>query len=45
MSASGNKSILVLGAAGLIGHFVASDLSRRGFAVTTVARRFASGSA
>jgi uncharacterized protein YbjT (DUF2867 family) len=40
MSASGNKSILVLGAAGLIGHFVASDLSCRGFAVTAVARRF-----
>lgn len=40
MSASGDKSILVLGASGLIGHFVASDLSRRGFAVTAAARRF-----
>jgi uncharacterized protein YbjT (DUF2867 family) len=40
MSASGNKSILVLGGSGLIGHFVASDLSRRGFAVTAAARRF-----
>src|SRR5438105_587053 len=40
MSASGNKSIVVLGASGLIGHFIASDLSRRGFAVTAVARRF-----
>jgi len=40
MGASGSKSILVLGASGLIGHFVAGDLSRRGFAVTAVARRF-----
>ncbi len=40
MSGSGDQSIVVLGAAGLIGHFVASELSRRGFAVTAVARRF-----
>ena len=36
--ASGN--ILVLGASGLIGHFVTDDLRARGFQVTGVARRF-----
>jgi uncharacterized protein YbjT (DUF2867 family) len=36
--ASGN--ILVLGASGLIGHFVTEDLRVRGFRVTGVARRF-----
>jgi uncharacterized protein YbjT (DUF2867 family) len=32
--------IIVLGASGLIGHFVASDLVRRGYQTVAVARRF-----
>ena len=43
MSNDRSKSIVVLGASGLIGHFVATDLARRGFAVTAVARRFTPG--
>lgn len=35
--------VLVLGAAGLIGHALASDCRRAGLAVTAVARRFAPG--
>src|SRR4051812_39163918 len=34
------KRILVLGASGLIGSFVAADLMRRGHEVVPVARRF-----
>ena len=33
-------NILVLGAGGLIGQFVAADLMRRGMKVTVAARRF-----
>src|SRR5665213_2636192 len=40
MPDSDRKSVVVLGAAGLIGQFIASDLGRRGFVVTAVARRF-----
>ncbi|CAN5543019.1 SDR family oxidoreductase [soil metagenome] len=35
------RHILVLGASGLIGRFITDDLRERGFAVTGVARRFA----
>ena len=34
------SKLLVLGASGLIGQFIAADLMRRGFAVTAAARRF-----
>ena len=40
MSASDSKRVLVLGASGLIGAFVAADLARRGHRVTPVARHF-----
>src|SRR3984885_387499 len=33
-------NILVLGASGLIGHFLTQDLRKRGFAVVAVARKF-----
>jgi short-subunit dehydrogenase len=33
-------TIAVLGASGLIGHAVADDLARRGYAVTPIARKF-----
>lgn len=42
MSAA-KRSILVLGASGLIGRFITDDLRTRGFDVTGVARRFAPG--
>jgi uncharacterized protein YbjT (DUF2867 family) len=41
MSDDPTPNILVLGASGLIGRFVTDDLRGRGFAVTGVARRFA----
>lgn len=37
------RSILVLGASGLIGRFIADDLRACGFDVTGVARRFSPG--
>lgn len=38
-----SRNILVLGASGLIGHFLTQDLRRRGFGVIAVARKFAAG--
>jgi nucleoside-diphosphate-sugar epimerase len=38
-----SRNILVLGASGLIGHFVTEDLRKRGFDVVAVARKFAAG--
>ena len=43
MSEAKACNILVLGASGLIGRFVADDLRARGFAVIGVARRFPAG--
>jgi nucleoside-diphosphate-sugar epimerase len=37
---SANPLILVIGASGLIGHFIAVDLARRGHLVVAVARSF-----
>jgi uncharacterized protein YbjT (DUF2867 family) len=39
------KRILVLGAAGLIGHFLTQDLRKRGFGVVGAARKFAAAQA
>jgi uncharacterized protein YbjT (DUF2867 family) len=44
-SRTANCNVLVLGASGLIGRFVADDLRARGFNVTALARRFAPGQA
>jgi uncharacterized protein YbjT (DUF2867 family) len=38
-----SRNILVLGASGLIGHFLTEDLRKRGFSVVAVARKFAAG--
>lgn len=40
MTASDSRCVVVLGASGLIGNFVAVDLLRRGYKVVAVARRF-----
>src|SRR4051812_45348314 len=40
MNAARNRTILVLGASGLIGRFVADDLRARGFHAIGVARKF-----
>lgn len=40
MAATGTTRVTVLGAAGLIGEFIAGDLLRQGFPVVAVARRF-----
>jgi len=36
-----SRNILILGASGLIGHFLTQDLRKRGFGVVAVARKFA----
>lgn len=43
MSATPKCKVLVLGASGLIGHFITDDLRTRGFEVAGVARRFSPG--
>lgn len=43
MSEAKACNILVLGASGLIGRFVADDLRARGFCVTGIARKFSAG--
>lgn len=43
MGASEHRNVLVLGASGLIGRYIADDLRSRGFTVTGVARRYAPG--
>lgn len=40
MNSPQRKTVLVVGASGLIGYFVATDLMQRGFAVVAAARRF-----
>jgi uncharacterized protein YbjT (DUF2867 family) len=40
-----SRNILVLGASGLIGHFLTEDLRKRGFGVVAVARKFTASQA